>query len=181
MRKLIILTLCAIALAGCSRDGQTDRHSLSWHRQKIAGALETGFDSIPFDELKSLLDSEEESLDLTVEMGPGAAFRGTIAMHRLREDLAGLTSITDSGEYERLLATATSDMDVHLYYDGDFSRPRAAVSLKPMRYRDSFGVFFAYEPVFRFEEGYVISIEDFFNSMEFYRFKDKLLDFLDSI
>lgn len=177
LRPLSVI-FAALALFSCTRERSTEEVYLEYHRQKFVSVIEAGgLDGVDINSIRESFSPEAQSVPMEIDLAGAVQFRGVSRPADLLEHTASLDPQMDAAQFESILEEMTACLGLTIYYDSDYSRPRAALILQKASLRDNYGVFLSYEPAFRFSEGIAVTIEEFFNSSVFYPYRDKLAIF----
>jgi len=167
------LILCALLLlVSCEKEMSSGRY-LQLHREKVANALALGVS-------ENLPTQLSEEVDFCLDRAGTIRIKGHVHQDALLEKASLLDGTLPVDRYRALLADATACFDVGMYYDGS-DTPAAVLVLREIRLRDHFGPFLAYEVAFRFGDVLVVGVRDFFESDEFYPYREDLFHFLASV
>jgi len=172
MKLRYIITLVLLLLLSCEKE-LSDYDYIRIQRQKVANALALGV-------AESFPTEVTEDVDICLDKAGNVRFKGHIDEDALLEKASLLDGTLPRESYRERLKAASACFNVGMYYDGS-TNPVAVIVLKEMRLKDTFGEFYAYEIAFRFNNSIEVGVRNFFESEEFYPYRNQLFDFLATV
>lgn len=160
---LLIVTSCGKEL--------TDYRFFKLERQKVAGAMSMGL----ADEYPVEIGDE---IDFCLDRAGNVRFMGTIEIDALLQKASMLDGTLPGEEYRAALEEVAGCIHLGMYYDGRTDTPAAIFTLRGIQLKDNFGVFNAYELIFRFNNTWEIGVREFFESAEFYPYREQLMGYI---
>lgn len=171
MKFLRLFSLTFLLLAFSCEKERTDSDYIKLQRQKVASAMAAGLS----DEYPTEIG---ESIDFCLDKAGKVRFMGTLEIEALLEKASKLDGTMPREQYRAMLEEMSGCIHLGMYYDGNTERPAAIFTLGEIRLKDNFGTFSAYTLLFRFRNSCEVGVREFFESLEFYPYRNQLMDYI---
>lgn len=111
-----------------------------------------------------------DELHLQAEFPEGIHICGWMESRRIFEALSALPPFPSQEQAESAVEQSAPGMHLSVFYEDDLSTPRSWITLRSAHILNACDDFWTWEPAFLFSGGLTLSIDEFFNSIDFHSF-----------